>query len=78
LQSPFRDRLRLSDKVLSFEPYALGLPKGDDTFRHVVDRALARLSRSGEIGRLFEAGFGPGAVPSELVKAMWLLNAIPE
>jgi polar amino acid transport system substrate-binding protein/glutamate/aspartate transport system substrate-binding protein len=78
LQSPFRDRLRLSDKVLSFEPYALGLPKGDDAFRLVVDRALARLSRSGEIGRLFEAGFGPGAAPSDLVRAMWRLNAIPD
>ena len=47
LQSPFRDRLRLSDKVLSFEPYALALPKGDEAFRLVADRALAKLSRTG-------------------------------
>ena len=78
MQSPFRDRLRLSDKVLSFEPYALGLPKGDDAFRLVVDRALARLSRTGEIARLFEANFGAGAKPSDLVRAMWILNSIPE
>ena len=78
MQSPFRDRLRISDKVLSFEPYALGLPKGDDAFRLVVDRTLARLSRGGGIARLFEENFGAGASPSDLVKAMWILNSIPE
>ncbi len=78
MQSPFRDRLRLSDKVLSFEPYALGLPKGDDAFRLVVDRTLARLSRGGGVARLFEENFGAGAAPSDLVKAMWILNSIPE
>ena len=78
VQSPFRDRLRLSDKVLSFEPYALALPKGDDAFRLVADRALARLSRTGEVAALFERNFGAGAKPSELVKAMWLLNSLPE
>ena len=78
IQSPFRDRLRVSDKVLSFEPYALGLPKGDEAFRLVADRALSRLSRTGEVGALFEANFGPGAKPSDLVRAMWLLNSIPD
>lgn len=78
MQSPFRDRLRLSDKVLSFEPYALGLPKGDDAFRLVVDRTLAKLSRTGAIARLFEANFGAGAKPSDLIKAMWILNSIPD
>jgi ABC-type amino acid transport substrate-binding protein len=78
VQSPFRDRLRMSDKVLSFEPYALGLPKGDDAFRLVVDRTLARLSRGSGIARLFEENFGTGAKPSDLVKAMWILNSIPE
>jgi ABC-type amino acid transport substrate-binding protein len=78
MQSPFRDRLRLSDKVLSFEPYALALPKGDDAFRLVVDRALARLSRTGEIVGLFQTSFGAGATPSDLIKAMWILNSIPD
>lgn len=78
VQSPFRDRLRMSDKVLSFEPYALGLPKGDDAFRLVVDRTLARLSRGAGIARLFEENFGADAKPSDLVKAMWVLNSIPE
>ena len=78
LQSPFQDRLRLSDKVLSFEPYALALPKGDEAFRLVADRALAKLSRTGQIAEIFEENFGAGAKPSDLIKAMWLLNSIPE
>ena len=78
LKSPFQDRLRVSDKILSFEPYALALPKGDDAFRLVADRALAQLSRTGQIAEVFESNFGSGAKPSDLVKAMWLLNSIPE
>lgn len=78
MQSPFRDRLLMSDKVLSFEPYALALPKGDDEFRLVVDRALAHLSRTGEVGAIFERNFGAGAKPSKLIEALWVLNAVPE
>jgi polar amino acid transport system substrate-binding protein/glutamate/aspartate transport system substrate-binding protein len=78
MQSPFRDRILMSDKVLSFEPYALALPKGDDQFRLVVDRALARLSRTGEIGAIFERNFGAGAKPSKLIEALWILDAVPE
>lgn len=78
LQSPFRDRLKLSDKVLSFEPYALALPKGDDAFRLVADRALARLARTREIGAVFQHSFGADAKPSGLVQALWLLNSVPE
>ena len=78
MHSPFRDRLKISDRVLSFEPYALALPRGDDDFRLAVDRALAGLSRSGEVGKLFENAFGAGAEPSNLVRAIWVLNGIPD
>lgn len=78
MKSPFRDRLRLSDKVLSFEPYALALPRGDDDFRLVVDSTLAHMSRTGEIGAVFNASFGEGAKPSDLVRALWILNGIPD
>lgn len=70
--------LRMSDKLLSFEPYALAMPKGDDALRLVADRALARLSRSGQIALLFSAGFGPQARPATLLEALWALNQIPE
>lgn len=70
--------LRLSDRLLSFEPYALALPKGDDALRLVADRALAGLSHSGRIEQIFTANFGANASPSNLVEALWVLNRIPD
>jgi polar amino acid transport system substrate-binding protein/glutamate/aspartate transport system substrate-binding protein len=78
LQSPHKDRLKMSDLALSFEPYALALPKGEDDFRLAADRALAKLSRSGDVALLFERNFGSGAKPSPLVEAIWTLNNIPD
>ena len=41
--------LLLANDYLTFEPYALGVPHGDDPFRLAVDTALSRLYRSGDI-----------------------------
>lgn len=70
--------LRLSDQVFTIEPYALGLPRGDDDFRLAVDRALSRIYRSGTIEQVFTETFGPKAKPSELVQALYLVSALPE
>ncbi len=78
LQSPDRDALKLSDRNLSNEPYALALPRGDDNFRLAVDRALARLYRSPRIEEIFADSFTTTAKPSDLVRALYLLNGLPE
>jgi polar amino acid transport system substrate-binding protein/glutamate/aspartate transport system substrate-binding protein len=70
--------LRLSDRLLSLEPYALALPKGDDALRLVADRAIAGLSHSGRIAQIFTTNFGANASPSNLVEALWVLNRVPE
>ena len=77
LTSPDRDQLKLSDKALSFEPYALVLPRGDADFRLAVDRVLARIYRSGEIKQIFKDTFG-GPKPSELIEALYTLQGLPE
>jgi len=76
-KSPDVDRLMISSNLFSNEPYALPLPKGDSDFRLAVDRALAGLYRDG-IEQVFTASFGPGAEPSTLVQALYLINALPE
>lgn len=76
-RSPDRERLKLAEKMLTFEPYALALPRGDADFRLLVDGALSRLYRSGEINRLFTASF-PGAEPTELIKSLYLLQGLPD
>jgi ABC-type amino acid transport substrate-binding protein len=61
--------LRLADEYLTIEPYALGLPKGDDDFRLEVDRALSEIYRSGEI-------FGSGFQLSPMLQSLYLMSAI--
>ena len=40
--------------------------------------AMTDMARNGAIGAVFEAAFGPGAKPSDLVRALWMLNSVPE
>ena len=77
-KSPNRDKLMIADRFFSNEPYALVLPKDDGAFRLAVDSVLARLYRSPDIGTLFTASFGSDADPSGIVKALYIINALPE
>jgi len=77
LNSEAREQLWLSGRFFTREPYALALPRGDNDFRLFVDRSLSRLYRRGAIGNLFTKSFGI-AKPSQLVEALYLINALPE
>lgn len=77
LNSEVKDQLWLSGRFFTREPYALALPRGDNEFRLFVDRSLSRLYRRGAIGPLFTKSFGI-AKPSQLVEALYLINALPE
>lgn len=70
--------LRLSERYFTMEPYALALARGDADFRLAVDRALSRIYRSGEISRIFHASFGAETQPSAVVRALYLISALPE
>src|SRR5262245_27288648 len=69
--------LRISKEYFTREPYALALSRGDDDFRLLVDRALARLYRSGAIGAIFDRNFGK-AKASEFLQALYAINALSE
>jgi len=69
--------LRISREHFSREPYALALARGDDEFRLLVDRTLARLYGSGAIEGIFARSFGK-AKPSDVLKALYVINALPE
>src|SRR5262249_19829494 len=49
---------------LSFEPFAIMLPRGDPDFRLAVNTALARLFRSGEVIGIYGRYFSGAAPPS--------------
>lgn len=74
---PAGTTLRLSDEFLSMETYGLMLRRDPD-LRLAVNRALAGIYRSGEIVTVFRDTFPPGAQPSPLIEAMYVLNALPE
>jgi ABC-type amino acid transport substrate-binding protein len=77
-QSDTPDRLRLADNYLTYESYALALPRGDGDFRFAVDRALSHVYRSGAIEEVFARSFTTKAKPSEILRALYVINGLPE
>jgi polar amino acid transport system substrate-binding protein/glutamate/aspartate transport system substrate-binding protein len=71
-------KLKISDRQLTFEPYALALARGDADFRLLVDRTLAGIYRTGLIDQLFTNAFGPNADQSAALQAIYLINALEE
>jgi ABC-type amino acid transport substrate-binding protein len=75
--SGFKD-LWVSERQFTFEPYALALTRGDDDFRLLVDTTLSELYRSGSISQIFTNAFGSNAKESTILKALYVINALPE
>ncbi len=71
-------KLRLADEYLTIEPYALGLPKGDDDFRFEIDRALSGIYKSGEIVEILSHTFGSSFELSPILRDLYLTSAIPD
>lgn len=63
---------------ISYEPYALGLPRDDSAFRLEVNRALSQVYVSGEIVGIYNAWLGALGQPPDMIKAMYILQAIPD
>ena len=71
--------LALLGDALSFEPYAIALPRGDWAMRLAVNTALAHIYRSGKIVDVFGVWFGAvGLQPGTLLKAMYAAGALPD
>jgi ABC-type amino acid transport substrate-binding protein len=77
-QSKAPSKLSLADNYLTIEPYALGLRHGDEDFRMVVDQALSRLYRSGQVMQIFTATFGQNAHPSPMILGIYTAASYPE
>jgi glutamate/aspartate transport system substrate-binding protein len=64
---------------LSFEPFAIMLPRGDWQFRLAVNTGLARIFRSGAVVELYSKYFGSfGRQPSTWVGAVLTFGGLPE
>ena len=71
-------KLALLGEDLSFEPYAMALPRNDSALRLEVNRALTQVYLGGEIETIFGQWLGKLGRPSGLLAAMFILNSIPE
>lgn len=63
---------------LSFEPYGIVLPRGDAAFRLAVNTGLSQIYGSGEIVEIFGRWFRQFGEPGPVIKALYILGAIPE
>jgi glutamate/aspartate transport system substrate-binding protein len=72
-------KFAVTDKVFSFEPFALAIRQKDPEFRLLANRVLSRLSRSNDITQVYRKWFGKyiTEVPP-LLEALYILNATPE
>ena len=78
LASPEPQRFALLDRYLSYEPYALMLRRGDPDFRLAVNRALARLYRTGDVMSVYRKWFGSWGAPSAVTIALYAIEGLPE
>jgi ABC-type amino acid transport substrate-binding protein len=77
-QSKEPARLAMLVEELSFEPYAMALPRNDSAYRLEVNKALTQVYMSGDIETIFAQWLGKLGRPSGLLAVMYLLNSIPE
>jgi ABC-type amino acid transport substrate-binding protein len=78
MSSPDPRQFALLDRFLSYEPYALMLRRGDPAFRLSVNRALARLYRSGDVLHVYARWFGQWGPPSAITVGMYAIEGLPE
>ena len=70
--------LQLLPDDLSFEPYAIALPRGDAAMRLAVNTGLAQIYGGTEIGDIFNRWFSAFGPPTEAMMFVYYLGAIPE
>ena len=73
------DDLVITEDMLSFEPYALPLPRNDADFRLAVNRSLSNLYVRGDVGRSWQQWFGQHDVqPTRMLLMLYRLNSFVE
>jgi ABC-type amino acid transport substrate-binding protein len=70
--------LALMADALSYEPYAIVLPRGDSALRLAVDAALAQLYRSAALPEIYNRWFAPLGRPSSVLEIMYALGRLPD
>jgi glutamate/aspartate transport system substrate-binding protein len=70
--------LALLVDALSYEPYAIVLPRGDWGMRHAVDSGLAQIYRGSALPDIYAKWFGSLGRPGAVLEIMYALGRLPE
>jgi glutamate/aspartate transport system substrate-binding protein len=70
--------LALMADALSFEPYAIALPRGDWAMKQAVDAALAQIFKSSALPDIYGRWFGAMGRPTPVLEIMYGLGSLPE
>ena len=70
--------LALLGDPLSYEPYAIALPRGDWAMRQAVDAALAQIYRSPALPEIYNRWFAALGRPAPVLEVMFALGRLPE
>ena len=70
--------LALMADALSYEPYAIVLPRGDWAMQLAVNTALAQIYRSSALPDIYMRWFGSMGRPSAVLEIMFALGRLPE
>ena len=70
--------LALLGDALSYEPYAIALPRGDWAMKQAVDAALAQIYRSSALPEIYGRWFGSLGTPGPVLETMFGLGRLPE
>jgi ABC-type amino acid transport substrate-binding protein len=70
--------LALLGDPLSYEPYAIALPRGDWAMRQAVDAALAQIYKSPALPEIYNRWFAALGRPAPLLEVMFALGRLPE
>jgi len=70
--------LALLADALSYEPYAIALPRGDWALKQSVDAALAQIFKSAALPELYARWFASLGRPSPALEFMYALGRLPE
>jgi len=70
--------LALLGEPLSYEPYAIVLPRGDWAMRQAVDAALAQIFKSAALPEIYMRWFGAMGRPSPVLEVVFAMGRLPE
>ncbi|MGY4830648.1 amino acid ABC transporter substrate-binding protein [Sphaerotilaceae bacterium SBD11-9] len=70
--------LALLADAISYEPYAIALPRGDWAMKQAVNAALAQIYASAALPELYGRWFAELGKPSPVLEIMYALGRLPE